>query len=52
MNIMEYGQVRAVDRTRTLFGQVMWYVAATAGCSRWGDLLERKTDPPNRSQKE
>jgi uncharacterized protein len=31
MNTMEYGAVRAVDRTRALFGQVMWYVAATAG---------------------
>jgi FtsH-binding integral membrane protein len=31
MTLTEYGRVRSVDRTRTLFGRVMWYVAATAG---------------------
>lgn len=29
------------DRTRTLFGQVMWYVAATAGCFAFGSYLGR-----------
>jgi hypothetical protein len=30
---LRYGGIRAdaKDRTRTLFGQVMWYVAGTAG---------------------
>jgi modulator of FtsH protease len=41
MNIMEYGQVRAVERSRTLFGQVMWYVAATAGLFALGAYLGR-----------
>ena len=41
MNIMEYGQVRAVDRTRTLFGQVMRYFAATAGLFALGAYLGR-----------
>ena len=41
MNITAYGQVRAVDRTRTLFGQVMWYVAATAGLFELGAYLGR-----------
>lgn len=36
-----YGQVRAVDRTRSLFGQVMWYVAATAGLFALGAYLGR-----------
>ena len=31
MNVIEYGHVRPVDRTRALFGQVMWYVSASAG---------------------
>src|ERR1700722_4038222 len=29
------------DRTRTLFGQVMWYVAATAGVFALGSYLGR-----------
>ena len=41
MNIIEYGGVRPVDRTRTLFGQVMWYVAATAGLFALGAYLGR-----------
>ena len=41
MNVMEYGQVRPVDRTRALFGQVMWYVAATAGLFALGAYLGR-----------
>lgn len=32
---------RPVDRTRTLFGQVMWYVAATAGLFALGAFLGR-----------
>ena len=31
----------AADRTRTLFGQVMWYVAATAGVFALGSYLGR-----------
>ncbi len=30
-----------MDRTRTLFGQVMWYVAATAGLFALGAFLGR-----------
>lgn len=41
MNIIDYSQVRAVDRTRTLFGQVIWYVAATAGVFALGAYLGR-----------
>jgi hypothetical protein len=35
------GRVHAVDRTRSLFGQVMWYVAATAGLIALGAYLGR-----------
>ncbi|HEX2357946.1 MAG TPA: Bax inhibitor-1 family protein [Micromonosporaceae bacterium] len=41
MTITEYGRVRPVDRTRTLFGQVMWYVAVTAGLFALGAYLGR-----------
>lgn len=41
MNTMEYRVVRPVDRTRTLFRQVMWYVAATAGLFALGAYLGR-----------
>ncbi len=41
MNIIEYRGVRPVDRTHTLFGQVMWYVAATAGLFAVGAYLGR-----------
>ncbi|HEU4426442.1 MAG TPA: hypothetical protein VFR67_28205 [Pilimelia sp.] len=41
MTLTEYGRVRAVDRIRTLFGQVMWYVAATAGLFALGAYLGR-----------
>jgi modulator of FtsH protease len=41
MNVVEYGRVRPVDRTRTLFGRVMWYVAATAGLFALGAYLGR-----------
>jgi modulator of FtsH protease len=41
MNIVAYGQVGPVDRTRALFGQVMWYVAATAGLFAFGAFLGR-----------
>jgi hypothetical protein len=39
MSIIEYGGVRPVDRTRTLFAQVMGYVAATAGLFALGAHL-------------
>ena len=41
MSTLEYGLVRPADRTRTLFGQVMWYVAATAGAFALGAYLGR-----------
>jgi FtsH-binding integral membrane protein len=41
MNTIEYGRVRPVDQTRTLFGQVMWYAAATAGLFALGAYLGR-----------
>jgi modulator of FtsH protease len=41
MTLTAYGRVRAADRTRTLFGQVMWYVAATAGLFALGAYLGR-----------
>lgn len=41
MTLTEYGRVQPVDRTRTLFGQVMWYVAATAGLFALGAYLGR-----------
>ncbi len=41
MNTIEYGGVRPVDRTHTLFGQVMWYAAATAGLFALGAYLGR-----------
>jgi modulator of FtsH protease len=41
MNIIEQAEVRPVDRTRTLFGQVMWYVAATTGLFALGAYLGR-----------
>jgi len=31
MSSADYGTVGVQNRTRTLFGQVMWAVAATAG---------------------
>ncbi len=41
MNSMDYGGVGTANRTRTLFGQVMWYVAATAGLFALGSYLGR-----------
>jgi modulator of FtsH protease len=41
MNTIEYGGVRPVDRTHTLFAQVMWYAAATAGLFALGAYLGR-----------
>jgi modulator of FtsH protease len=41
MDTMEYRVIRPVDRTHTLFGQVMWYVAATAGLFALGAYLGR-----------
>jgi modulator of FtsH protease len=41
MTLAEYGRLQPVDRTRTLFGQVMWYVAATAGLFALGAYLGR-----------
>lgn len=41
MNTIEYGGVRPADRTHTLFGQVMWYAAVTAGLFALGAYLGR-----------
>lgn len=41
MGTLDYGWARAADRTRTLFGQVMWYVAGTAGVFALGSYLGR-----------
>lgn len=41
MSSFDYGGVGMENRTRTLFGQVMWYVAATAGLFALGAYLGR-----------
>jgi modulator of FtsH protease len=41
MNATDYTEPGAVNRTRGLFGQVMWYVAATAGLFALGSYLGR-----------
>jgi modulator of FtsH protease len=41
MSSADYGTVGVQDRTRTLFGQVMWTVAATAGLFALGAYLGR-----------
>ncbi|MEE6176081.1 Bax inhibitor-1/YccA family protein [Mycobacterium sp. 050134] len=41
MSSAEYGAVGVQNRTRTLFGQVMWLVAATAGLFALGAYLGR-----------
>jgi FtsH-binding integral membrane protein len=41
MNTADYNQLSTVNRTRSLFGQVMWYVAATAGLFALGSYLGR-----------
>ncbi len=41
MSSSNYGAVGVVNRTRTLFGQVMWFVAATAGLFALGAYLGR-----------
>ena len=41
MSSAEYGAVGVQNRTRTLFGQVMWSVAATAGLFAVGAYLGR-----------
>jgi FtsH-binding integral membrane protein len=41
MTTVESGRVRPVDRTRTLFSQVMGFVAATAGLFALGAYLGR-----------
>jgi modulator of FtsH protease len=41
MSSPDYGTVGAENRTRTLFGQVMWSVAATAGLFALGAYLGR-----------
>jgi hypothetical protein len=38
MSTVDY---RGANQTRTLFGQVMWYVAATAGFFALGSYLGR-----------
>ena len=41
MSSFDYGGAAVQNRTRTLFGQVMWYVAATAGLFALGAYLGR-----------
>jgi FtsH-binding integral membrane protein len=41
MSPPDYGSVGVANRTRTLFAQVMWYVAATAGLFALGSYLGR-----------
>jgi FtsH-binding integral membrane protein len=41
MSTAEYGAIGVQNRTRTLFGQVMWSVAATAGLFAVGAYLGR-----------
>jgi modulator of FtsH protease len=41
MRTIEYATVRPADRTRTLFSQVMWYAAATAGLFALGAYVGR-----------
>jgi hypothetical protein len=41
MSSADYGAVGVQNRTRTLFGQVMWAVAATAGLFALGAYLGR-----------
>ena len=41
MSSMDYGGAGVANRTRTLFGQVMWYVAGTAGLFALGSYLGR-----------
>jgi FtsH-binding integral membrane protein len=41
MSTAEYGAIGVQNRTRTLFGQVMWLVAATAGLFALGAYLGR-----------
>jgi modulator of FtsH protease len=45
MSTLDYGLASPVDRTRTLFGQVMWYVAGTAGVFALGSYLGRDLSP-------
>jgi uncharacterized protein len=41
MNTADYHGLGTANRTRSLFGQVMWYVAATAGLFALGSYLGR-----------
>src|ERR1700739_656643 len=41
MSSFDYSGVGVENRTRSLFGQVMWYVAATAGLFALGAYLGR-----------
>ena len=43
MSTAEYGAIGVQNRTRTLFGQVMWLVAATAGLFALGAYLVKPT---------
>jgi modulator of FtsH protease len=45
MSTLDYGLASPVDRTRTLFGQVMWYVAGTAGVFALGSYLGHDLSP-------
>jgi FtsH-binding integral membrane protein len=41
MNAADYNELGVVNRSRSLFGQVMWYVAATAALFALGSYLGR-----------
>jgi FtsH-binding integral membrane protein len=41
MNAADYNELGVVNRSRSLFGHVMWYVAATAGLFALGSYLGR-----------
>jgi FtsH-binding integral membrane protein len=41
MNAADYNELGVANHTRSLFGQVMWYVAATAGMFALGSYLGR-----------
>jgi FtsH-binding integral membrane protein len=41
MNAADYNELSVVNRSRSLFGQVMWYVAATAGLFALGSYVGR-----------
>jgi len=49
MSSSAYGGAGVADHTRTLFGQVMWYVAATAGLFALGSYSAATSETAGRS---